>query len=461
MLSHTIAAVSTPCGKGGIAVIRVSGDLSRDIISRVFVPAGRTAPADTPRRTVFGSIRSGERVIDRGVCVFFAAPASYTGEDVAEISCHGGVAVTSDVLAAVIAAGAELAGPGEFTHRAFINGKLTLSEAEAVGLLIDADTAERVELASAAASGALSDALRQISDKVTAALAELYAAIDYPDEDIGDVEPSAVAAALRGALKDADGLLSTFKRGNAIVDGVPCAIVGAPNTGKSSLYNAICGRDAAIVTDVAGTTRDVLSETVSFGSVTLLLRDTAGVRESADKVEQIGVARALDVAASSALVFFTYDLSRALTEDERGFAKRFAADHPGAVTLAVFNKSDLPRVMSEEDEMYLRSIHNAAATISAKSGVGLDGLAAAVAKMYDAADAETTGAVIWSAAQQGSLLRAAELLAQSADALDAAEPTDAACTLAESALESLMQIDGRGVSEEIVRSIFARFCVGK
>ncbi len=491
MLTHTIAAISTPHGKGGVAMIRISGDATRAILDRVFVPRGQTSPAAAPRRAVFGSIcdgaqaepsageppvraaeqgvcdgedipvRAAGKVIDTGMCTFFAAPASYTGEDTAEITCHGGTAVTARVLGAVLRAGAKLAGPGEFTRRAFINGKLTLSEADAVGLLIDADTDARAELAATAASGALSSEIARIADSITEPLSALYAAIDYPDEDIGEIEPADIAARLEQSAAALAVLADTYRRGSAIVDGVPSAIVGAPNAGKSSLYNAICGHDAAIVTDIAGTTRDVLSQTVSFGGVTLLMRDTAGLRESGDAVEQIGVERAKNTAEESALVLFVYDLSRALTEDERDFAEDFAARHPDCQTIAVFNKCDLSRALSEDDEARLRTLHRASVTISARSGLGTDTLASVIAGLYDTLGDHSNDAVIWSAAQLAAISRARDLLGECTEALRSGDMPDAACTMAESALESLMQIDGRGVSEEIVNTIFARFCVGK
>lgn len=460
MIFDTIAAISTPRGKGGVALIRISGDEARAVLGRVFVPKGRRAPAAAPRRATFGSVVSGGETVDEGVATFFAAPASYTGEDVAEIACHGGIAVTKRVLEAVFAAGARPAEAGEFTRRAFVNGKLTLSEAQAVGLLIDADTDERAKLAATAASGALSAELSAIADGVTSPLAGLYAAIDYPDEDIGEIEPEKIADEFRICIERLDVLAATYRRGSAIVDGVPTAIVGAPNAGKSSLYNAICGRDAAIVTDVAGTTRDVLSETVSFGGVTLLLRDTAGIRDAFDAVEKIGVERAKSTAQQSALVLFVYDLSRPLGAGEAAFARDFAAN-PKAHTVAVFTKADLDRALSEADEAELRRIHGASVTLSVKTGEGLAALGEVVGELYDSGAVAAGDTVIWSAAQMACVTRARDMLAGSEQALRRGDPPDAACTLAEGALESLMQIDGRGVSAEIVNAIFSRFCVGK
>ena len=461
MINDTVAAVSTPHGKGGVAMIRISGADTKSVIERAFVPRGSTVPAAAPRRAVFGAIRMDGETVDEGVCTFFAAPASYTGEDVAEITCHGGVAVTARVLEAVFRAGASPAGPGEFTRRAFINGKLTLSESEAIGLLIDADTTERAALAASAASGALSAKLNGIADGVIAALSALYAAIDYPDEDIGEIEPAVLADSFDSAVSALADLGETYRRGSAIVDGVPTAIVGAPNVGKSSLYNAICGHDAAIVTNVAGTTRDVLSEVVSFGGVTLLLRDTAGLRDSSDEVEKIGVERAISAAESAALVFFVYDISRPLDRRVLDYTKEFAIAHPDAARIAVLSKSDLSRVLSAEEESEIRESCAVTVEVSVENGEGIDALSSAVGSLYDALSARPGDAVIWSAAQSAAVARARELLAESAAELRSGGMPDAACTLAESALAALMQIDGRGVSEEIVRSIFARFCVGK
>lgn len=462
MLHTTIAAVSTPRGKGGVAMIRVSGADTREVVSRVFVPAGRACPADSPRTAVFGRIVRRDRTVDTGVCTFYASPASYTGEDTAEITCHGGIAVTAMCLEAVFAAGAVPAAPGEFTKRAFVNGKLTLSEAEAVGMLIDADTDERAALAASAAQGRLSAELSRLADSITAPLANLYAAIDYPDEDIGDISPEELSSAFRRTAADARRLAQTERRGRAVAEGVRCAIVGRPNGGKSSLYNRLCGEDRAIVTDIAGTTRDVLTETVSFAGITLLLADTAGLRESEDSIEMIGVERARREAEDAETVLFVYDTSDTLTEDERTYAADFAARHPEIPTVALLNKTDLARVLSAEDERFLRETHTAACAISAQTGDGLDSLEKSLAEIFDS---DLTGsfdtAIVWNSLQRAALERAADSLEDAARSLEGGMFPDAACTMAEDALASLLQIDGRGVSEEIVSSIFARFCVGK
>lgn len=462
MTDTTVAAISTPRGKGGVAMIRISGTETGDILSKVFEPMGSVLPMQSPRMAIYGRIVSKGRVIDTGICIFYKGPSSYTGEDMAELFCHGGVAVTAECLEAVYLAGAREAGPGEFTKRAFISGKLTLTEAEAVGLLIDADTGERAALAASVTAGRLSAELKTLADGVSYPLSKLYAAIDYPDEEIGDVSPAELCDAFRKTAAEAKALADTHKRGSAVAQGVRCAIVGRPNGGKSSLYNRICGEDRAIVTDVAGTTRDVLTQTVSFGGVTLLLSDTAGIRESTDGVEKIGIERARREAEEAELILFVYDISEELTEEEVDFAKNFVSRHPTLPTIAVLNKGDLSRRMSEEDTAALSSIHGRVCHLSAASGEGIDSLAAEVARLYDSdLSGNFDRAVIWSASQRSALIRAADSLEDAAFSLEGGMFPDAACSMAEDALGELLRLDGRGVSEEIVSSIFAHFCVGK
>ncbi len=458
-ISDTVAAVSTPRGLGGIAVIRISGERCREIISRVFVPAGKHCPTDEPRRAVYGTLYAADgSVLDRVLVTFFAAPASYTGEDMAEISCHGGVYVTNEVLTCVLAAGARAAEGGEFTHRAFINGKLTLTEAEAVGELLEADTADRLALASSALSGRLSDSVRGIGDRLCDAMTALYAEIDYPEEDLAGMNREQIGDAFLAALRDTERLLSTFRRGRAVSQGVSCAICGSPNAGKSSLYNRITGHNSAIVTDIAGTTRDVLRERVAFGGVTLELCDTAGLRDSDDTVESIGVERARETVREAELVLAVFDGSEHLTEEQRENMSLYSRES----AVAVINKSDLDCVLDGEERELLESCHAKCVCVSCESGDGLDALSEAIGALFDAGSCRLgEDAVIWSARQKAALSASAEYLSEALCALEAGESPDALCTLCESALGELMGTDGRGVTEEIVSGIFSRFCVGK
>ncbi len=475
-LNDTIAAVSTPKGKGGVAMIRISGANSSDVLSKVFRPAG-TKYADKsaidlpPRRAVYGTIISranGEKKaieIDSGVAVLYRAPASYTGEDMAEITCHGGTYITGTVLSAALAAGARHAEAGEFTRRAFLNGKLTLTEAEAVGTLLDADTEERMLLASSAVRGRLSGEISEIADRLSDVMTALYAAIDYPEEDVGDEGEREALSAVTAAENSVRRLLSTYRRGRAVAEGVRCVICGSPNAGKSSLYNLMAGEELAIVTDIPGTTRDVLRETISFGGVTLRLADTAGLRETGDQVEGIGVRRAEEEIRSAELLISVFDSSRRLTEEER----LMIDEYPNCARVAVINKSDLPTGLTKDEIEFIKLRHDKTVVLSCFEDIknndcrgGIDDLAKAVGDLYDAGSVSVTDdAVIWSARQEATLRRAAEYLTEAKTALEAGDYTDAVCTLCEGALAELRGTDGRGVGEEIIDGIFSRFCVGK
>lgn len=457
---HTIAAVSTPHGKGGIAVIRVSGDAALDVAGRVFAPASGKNVADLPARfAAFGTIHTiaGE-VLDTGVCTTFHGPASFTGEDVCELSCHGGTFVTASVLSAVLAAGAALAEPGEFTKRAFLAGKLSLTEAEAVGRLIDADTEERMKLSAGAVRGVVSEKLRQIREPLFDVMTDLYAAMDYPEEDVGDEGETQIAGVVHRALAGVRGLLSTYKTGRAVAEGVKTVICGRPNAGKSSLFNRLTGEEAAIVTQVAGTTRDILRQVVSFGGVTLRLSDTAGLRETGDVVEQIGVDRATREIAGAELVIGVFDPTAGLAAEER----EMVSAYPACPRIAVVNKADMGAAFGEKELAYLAEHHDKVIAVSCATGEGLDELSAAVASLWGSDRLEVgRDAVIWDIRQHAALTRAEAYLADAAYALDTGDALDAICTLCESALAALDETDGRSVNGEIVDAIFARFCVGK
>ncbi len=457
-LNDTIAAVSTPRGVGGIAVIRISGDEAVSVARRVFTPFGKSENF-TPRKATYGKIHTpaGE-MLDSGILTYFASPASYTGEDMIEVSCHGGLYVTRAVLSAVLSAGARHAEAGEFTRRAFLSGKLTLTEAEAVGELLEADTEDKMRLAGGALGGRLSKEITAITDELTHVMSALYAAIDYPEEDVGTEGEEQIASAVESAKNRISKLLSTYKRGKAVSSGVKCVICGRPNAGKSSIYNLIAGEDAAIVTDIPGTTRDVLRQRVSFGGVTLELCDTAGLRESADAVEMIGVDRATKEMESAELLICVFDSGAPLTAEEREMMEKY----PAVSRIAVLNKGDLERKLSEEDEKFIRESHTTCVNMSCASGEGLEALSEAVGKLYDAGEVDLgRDAVIWSARHESKLRIALDYLTAAFDALEYGDAVDAVCTLCEGALSELAETDGRGVTEEIVAGIFSRFCVGK
>lgn len=462
MLYDTIAAISTPYGKGGIAVIRISGDGTPAVLRSCFQTRGPD-PVENPRRACLGSVVQNGEAVDTCLVTFFAAGASFTGEASAEISCHGGTAVTAAVLEAVFCAGARPAQAGEFTRRAFISGKLSLDQAEAVGLLIDADTDSRRRLAAGALQGALREKTESMRTQLTSLLASLYAVIDYPDEDLAEQSTAEMVAGFSAVTRELRALLATYRTGSAVAEGVQTVICGAPNCGKSSLYNRILGQERAIVTDIAGTTRDTLLDTADFGGITLRLADTAGLREegeTTDPIEQIGVKRSRQSIEEAELIFIVLDGSRPLEKQEEQLLQklRYRQD---AVKIAVINKADLFPV-PEPDLNMLQSMTDAVVILSAKTGEGMDALAEAVAAQYKTQNRSYAAApLIWDARHKATLEEAISLLETAVQALDAGEPADGVCTLAEEALANLSMLDGRGVSEEIVSEIFSRFCVGK
>ncbi len=461
-LNRTIAAVSTPRGKGGVALIRISGPEAILVAEKMFIPhSGRKISLYEARKAVFGAILDEEdKVVDTGLCTLFRAPSSFTGEDVAEIACHGGLAVTEAVYLSALSHGAMAAGPGEFTRRAFLNGKMSLTESEAVGLLIDADTKERLALSGGAARGNVTKKIEEIAADLLTTMTALYAAIDYPEEDVGDEGERQIADTLHRAADGVKQLLDSYKTGRAITDGVRTVICGRPNVGKSSLFNQIVGEDSAIVTSVAGTTRDILRETVSFGGVTLRLSDTAGLHTSADQVEQIGIHRATREMEEAELLIAVFDASEGLTEEDRELLDRLG--NLSGTKIAVLNKNDLERGLSEEEEARIRSAAEEVITLSAKESDGVSLLADTVARLYGS-DKLNVGrdAVIWDLRQREMLTRSRQALKAAEEGIRVGAPIDAVCTYAEQALAALNETDGRGIDETIVDEIFRRFCVGK
>ena len=456
----TVAAVSTPRGKGGIAVIRISGERTKEILEKCFAPKGKPLSERPYRTAVYGDILFDGKIIDSGVCVLYEEGKSFTGEAMAELSCHGGVYITREALEAVYAAGAEPAGPGEFTRRAFINGKLSLSEAEAVGQLIDADTKSRAEMASGAVRGNLSSAINAIDAELLDVMTALYAAIDYPEEDVGTEGEDEILRVVTESAEKIDGLRATYKTGRAVADGVKTVICGRPNVGKSSLYNLLLGEERAIVTDVAGTTRDTLEDTADVGGVTLRLLDTAGIRDTDDKVEKIGVERAYLKLGEAELIICVIDSSEKLGADDRDLLEKLkGAD---AEKIIVFNKDDLDCALDEEDTEYIKSVSPRSVSLSASSGEGKSALEEEIKKIFNEGGLDlSSDALIWSAAQRASLDRARELLLDAKSALEEGSPLDAVGVVCEEALAELRMADGRDVSDDIIDGIFSKFCVGK
>lgn len=447
----TVAAVSTPYGKGGVAVIRISGEDAVAVAERVFCPMDKSPLAShTPRTAVYGHVVDpvDGRVLDDCIAILFRAPHSFTGEDTVEISCHGGVLVTRRVLEACLVAGARQATAGEFTRRAFLSGKLSLERAEALGNLLDAGSDEQMKLARAGMSGLLTDRAEDIYRDLCAALSNLEAGIDFPEEDLTELSREQIRELSMRAHADLQALVRTWRTGHAIAEGVPTVICGRPNVGKSAFYNRLVGREAAIVTDVAGTTRDVLTDTVTLGRVTLRLSDTAGLRESDDPVERIGVERARRAMEEAELVLCLTD--RATDPDLDTLANTLRAE--GKTVLRILTKSDL-----HPDAPRSESI-----AVSSLTGEGFDALAALVEEIFIDADLRMgEDAVVFSARQVAALRESAAALEMAVANLDAGLPYDICADDLRAALHALGTLCGREVTEDVIGEIFSRFCVGK
>ena len=453
-MSHVIAAISTGMTVSAIGILRLTGDGCAQVAGKVFKLSNGAALEDAPnRKLVLGNLQDKQgRIIDSCLAVYTRGPHSYTGEDTVEIQCHGSPAVLAAGLDALYAAGAQPAKRGEFTKRAFMNGQLALTQAEAVIDLIEAETADAAANAAGQVEGVLQKKLAPIYDNLTDICSHFHAVLDYPDEDIEDFGLANYENALRGDAKTLYNLLQTYGQGRILKQGVAAAIVGKPNVGKSSLLNALAGYERVIVTEIAGTTRDTVEETVMLGSTRLRLIDTAGIRQTADKIEAMGVERSRQAVENADLVIFVCDGSQPLTEEDQEVIA-FCADRENAI--ALINKADLGSKVVPSDLPFMTVIH-----ICAKTGEGLDLLADTVDMMFEGA-MPCDGSILTNPRQFDAIRRAYEALLSALKSLRLGLTPDAALTDVEAAMEAMGEVTGATVREDITARIFERFCVGK
>lgn len=451
----TIAAISTAQGAGGIGVIRISGKQAIQIADAVFRPiSGKALIEQKGYTAAFGHIYGGNEKIDEGIALVFRAPHSYTGEDVVEISCHGGIYLTKCVLRAVFQAGAIPAQAGEFTKRAFLNGKMDLTQAESVMDLIGAKGKHAARAALSCKEGALRKKIDAVCTQLTETAAHLSAWADYPEEDIPELSSSLLTQNLKESQSALQTLLSGYDTGKVVREGVDTLIVGKPNVGKSTLMNLLSGCERSIVTDIPGTTRDIVEETVLLGNTTLRLSDTAGLRDTDNPIEKIGVDKAKERIKSCGLVLAVFDGSSPLEKDDRAMLD-LLCDAPA---VAVVNKADKGHQI---DTAYIAQKVKALVHVSAAKGQGIQALTDAVEAVTGTKDFDPSQAILATERQRAAVEKALCALEEAIGALQAGFTLDAVTVSLEDAISALLTLTGKRVSEAVVETVFSRFCVGK
>lgn len=451
----TVAAISTGRAPGGIGIVRISGENAIAVADKVFSSFNGKKLCEIPGYSaLYGKAHGKNGHIDNVVALVFKAPKSYTGEDVVEFSCHGGLFVTDRVLNAVFEAGAVPAEAGEFTKRAFLNGKMDLTSAESVMSIISAQGEQAEKIALGVLEGKLFKEIKKITDKLLYDMALLSAWVDYPYEEIEDLSAEKLKSHIAESKNELEKLINDFGKGQIILEGVDTAIVGCPNVGKSTLMNLLSGTDKSIVTEIAGTTRDIVEDTVNAGGITLRLADTAGVRDTDDTVESIGVERAVKRLENAELVLAVFDGSRPLNGDDR----RLIDLCKGKKAVGIINKTDLDKnyLNDEIEKKFPQTVF-----ISAKTGEGKAELISAIETLLGTADFDTSAAAVVNERQRDCCKKALDALNDAQNALDLGLTMDAVTVCLDSAAENLMVLTGEKATELVVNEIFAQFCVGK
>lgn len=449
----TICAISTPLSEGAISLIRMSGEKSIQIADKVFRSfSGKKASDMSGHTCAYGKICDREKTVDDVLLTVFREPKSYTGEDTVEISCHGGIFVTKKILELLISEGAEPAAPGEFTKRAFLNGKLGLTQAEAVMDIISSQGERALYSANNMREGAVFKKITKVRESLVTLLGSLAAWVDYPEEDLPDVELTAIEKTVSEALGELKALIKSYDDGLVFKEGVETAIIGSPNVGKSSLMNMLLGFDRSIVTDIEGTTRDVIEESARIGDITLRLCDTAGIRETGDEVETLGVELAKKKLEGARLIIAVFDSSKTLSEND----KKILAEINPKNTLVVLNKIDLEARTTKDSFDGFEVVE-----ISAAEQRGLDELKESVLKVLGADGFSSQENFFASQRQKNCAQKACAYLNDTLSALRFGETLDAVTVTISEALSCLLELTGEKASEAVVDEVFSRFCVGK
>lgn len=448
----TIAAISTPIGHGGIGIVRVSGDDALKIIEKVFVPKNKGK--FKPYTIKFGNIIDEQgNVLDQVLISYFKAPKTYTGEDICEVNCHGGLIVTKQILDLLLRNGASMAEPGEFTKRAFLNGKIDLTQAEAVIDLINSKSAKENSASVKQIEGFLGEKIKEIKRDIVDLLVDIEANIDYPEYDVEEVRRERIETVLQGSISKIEKLEATFESGKVLREGVNTAIIGKPNVGKSSLLNALLRENRAIVTEIAGTTRDTIEEYVTIKGIPLKLIDTAGIRDTSDIVENIGIEKSKKAIDEAELVLLILDATSDLTAEDRALLELIKDKKH----IVLINKIDAGSKVSEadlDDDNIIR--------ISIKNGDGLDLLESKIENMFElcALDSEND-VVLTNSRHQALILKAKEGIINALNSAKNGLPLDMLSIDISEAIQKLGEITGETVSEEVISGIFAKFCLGK
>ena len=451
----TIAAISTAQGQGGIGVIRVSGEDSFTIVDKIFKSVSGKKIMDIKGYTaLFGHIYNNEEVLDEAVVLKYVAPKSFTGENVVEISCHGGMYITKEVLNAVIMSGASLAEPGEFTKRAYLNGKMDLTEAESVMDIISAKSKSAARAALFVKDGALFKKSQQVKQLLLDKAAHLSAWADYPEEDIPEVTEDSIMEAIEESISILEKLLSTYDMGQVVKEGIDTVIAGRPNAGKSTLMNLLVGREKSIVTNIAGTTRDVVEDTVLVGNVMLKLSDTAGIRDTDNEIEKIGVQKTFDKINGAGLVIALFDNNEELNSEDIDLINKIK-DMP---CIAVINKIDLE---DKVDKKYITNNIENVVYISAKQQDNIDELKNMIEKIAGTEDFDPSAGIVANERQKNAIRNAVNSLYEAKESLAMGMTMDAITVSLQETIDYLLELTGEKAGEEIVDSVFHNFCVGK